>query len=166
MTDPTPKPKLFRAMVQHTLDATKEPDGTPSSARIFAGILIIFVIFLQMAIICALLWKIMFLDASLPTAPALTSTYASIFRVFLLWSMLFDVATALSFYGINIWKYVAALRTGQIPLDDTPTNMLGGTGALPAIVTPGGGVHPPVVTPQPGVVPKPPTATDEDTDRT
>lgn len=104
---------------EHIRASTMEPDGvTPSSARLYALWLIGFVLLAQFIIVDCLVWKLLTLDATLPTAPALANTYASILRAFMLWTMLFDVATALSLYGINIWKYVAAIRTG-VPLNES-----------------------------------------------
>ena len=103
----------------HLLDATKEPDGvTPSSARIYALWLIASVLLAQFMIVTCLVWKLLTLDATNANAVGLANVYASVLRIFMLWSMLFDVATALSLYGINVWKYVAAMRTGQPVADD------------------------------------------------
>jgi hypothetical protein len=123
---------------------------TPSSARIYALWLIAFVLLAQFLIVDCLVWKLLTLDASSPNAIGLANVYASVLRVFMLWSMLFDVATALSLYGINVWKYVAAMRTGQPVRDDEEAPTLVAPGSIRPVV------RPPVLAP---VVPAPAVAT-------
>lgn len=135
----------------HLMEATKEPDGvTPSSARIYALWLIAFVLLAQFLIVNCLIWKLLTLDATNANAVGLASVYASVLRVFMLWSMLFDVATALSLYGINVWKYVAAMRTGQAVKDDEEGFIPKPSPSAPSfvgkVVTPGL-PRPPVVVP-------------------
>ena len=139
-------------------ESTKEPDGAPSSARIFALWLIGFVLFAQFLIVDCLVWKLLFLNEAGANAVGLASVYSGVLRVFMLWSMLFDVATALSLYGINVWKYVAAMRTGQPVADDEEA---------PAPVAPGPirpVIRPPVpapVIPAPAVVTPAPESSEE-----
>jgi len=143
----------------HLLEATKESDGvTPSSARIYALWLIASVLLAQFLIVTCLVWKLLTLDATNANAVGLANVYTSVLRVFMLWSMLFDVATALSLYGINVWKYVAAMRTGQPVRDDEEA---------PAPVAPGPirpVIRPPVpapVIPAPAVVTPAPESSEE-----
>ena len=104
--------------VNHIIDSTREANGAPSSARIYAGWLLVTVIVAQLLIITTLLWCLLGLDATLPSATPLATLYMGGLKIFMLWSMLFDVATALSLYGINVWKYVAAIRTGSVLPDE------------------------------------------------
>ena len=109
----------------HLLEATKEPDGvTPSSARIYALWLIAFVLLAQFLIVDCLVWKLLTLDASSPNAIGLANVYASVLRVFMLWSMLFDVATALSLYGINVWKYISTFASPLAGILPTGTGVV------------------------------------------
>ena len=108
-------PDLF----DHLIAATKEIDNhTPSAARVFAGCIFTVVLSLQCAIIGTLVWKVYLMDLLAPSAVAALQVLSKILLAFLLWSILFDVATALSLYGINVWRYVAAMRTGQAVKDD------------------------------------------------
>lgn len=110
---PNATPKRFgfiRSWGHHIKEATFEPDGkTPSSARIYAGWLIGFVLFLQFASTAVILLKILWLRQEETNAPALVVAYTSLLRVMILWGTMFDVATALSLYGINVWKYLASI---------------------------------------------------------
>lgn len=143
----------------HLLEATKEPDGvTPSSARIYALWLIAFVLLAQFLIVDCLVWKLLTLDASSPNAIGLANVYASVLRVFMLWSMLFDVATALSLYGINVWKYVAAMRTGQPVRDDEEAPAPVASGPIRPVSRPP--VPAPVI-PAPAVVTPAPESSEE-----
>ena len=116
--------------------ATNEPSGEPSSARIYALWLIGFVLLAQFMVVDCFIWKLLTLDAKGSNAVALANTYTGVLRVFMLWSMLFDVATALSLYGINVWKYVAAMRTGQAVKEDSDEERLIGGTALASAVLP------------------------------
>ena len=148
----------------HLLEATKEPDGvTPSSARIYALWLIAFVLLAQFLIVDCLVWKLLTLDASSPNAIGLANVYASVLRVFMLWSMLFDVATALSLYGINVWKYVAAMRTGQVVQEDSDEERLI-TGQPSTSLTPRVSAISKITIPRPtsSVPPRPPSPSGDD----
>jgi hypothetical protein len=85
--DPTPKkPGFIRSWGEHIKESTKEPDGkTPSSARIYAGWLIGFVLFLQFTSTVVILIKIMWIDQTNTQAPALVEAYVALLRVMLLW---------------------------------------------------------------------------------
>ena len=111
MTEVVPKPTGFlRSWSNHLIHATTEPDGkTPSSARLLATGIILVVLLIQIGIVTILLVKLALLDPSLPNAPLLATVYLGLLRVILLFGSLFDLATALSFYGINVWKYLSGL---------------------------------------------------------
>ena len=109
---------LIPRIVDHFLGAAKEMDNvTPSSARTYGGMIFMAVLGLQVAIVWVLLYKIVSLDMALPNAPTLLPVLTKVLLVFLLWALLFDVGTALSLYGLNIWKYIAAIRCGTMPSD-------------------------------------------------
>lgn len=116
---PEVKEGLMGRTLNHLFGATCEPDGvTPSSARTFGAWIFTTVLFLQVLVIGVLCWRIFRLDHTIANAPALATIYTSVLKTFFLWSLLFDVATALSLYGINVWKYVAQIRTGVAIKDD------------------------------------------------
>ena len=101
---------FFHLWNNHILNATKEPDGTsPSSARLLAALIILVVLLIQIVITTILVVKLVTLNPALPNATALATAYIGLLRVELLFGVLFDIATALSFYGINVWKYVSSL---------------------------------------------------------
>ena len=148
---------------EHLKESTKEPDGAPSSARIFALWLIGFVLFAQFLIVDCLVWKLLFLNEAGANAVGLASVYSGVLRVFMLWSMLFDVATALSLYGINVWKYVAAMRTGQVALEDSNEERLI-QGQPVTSLTPRVSAISKIAIPSPAavVVPRPPASSGDD----
>jgi hypothetical protein len=105
--------------IDHFFGATSEPDGqTPSSARIYAGWIFTMILILQLMVISVLCWKILRLETWAPNAPSLGVTYTSVLKTFFTISILFDMGTALSLYGINVWKYIAQIRTGVAVKDD------------------------------------------------
>ena len=109
---------IIPKLVDHVIGATNEMDNqTPSSSRVYGGMIFVTVLALQLMIIGVLCWKILRLDPNLANAPAILTIYSKILLAFFLWSILFDVATALSLYGVNCWKYVAAMRCGVMPTD-------------------------------------------------
>lgn len=131
MTDPTTIPvgsgapttplggSLVGRITDHLFGATSEPDNsTPSSARIYAGWIFTMILVLQLMVISVLCWKILRLDTWAPNAPSLAVTYTAVLKTFFTISILFDMGTALSLYGINVWKYIAQIRTGVAVKDD------------------------------------------------
>lgn len=164
---PTPKRIGFvRSWGEHIRESTKEHDGkTPSSARIYAGWLIGFVIFLQFASTIVILLKILWVRQDNIMAPALITSYTALLRVMLLWGTLFDVATALSLYGINVWKYIASFAS---PLTAATTGVAQGVvsglrGSEPPVEDAVAGETPTPVTLQPQAAD---TQSDVDEDRT
>lgn len=103
-------------------DAHKEPDGrTPSSARIWGTMILVTVNILTILVILIVLFKLKATD-NVQMASVLMTSLAKL----VLWEFLFLLATALSLYGINVWKYVAQIRTGvSIPDDDGKGNFPG-----------------------------------------
>jgi hypothetical protein len=76
------------------------------------------ILILQLMVISVLCWKILRLETWAPNAPSLVVTYTSVLKTFFTISILFDMGTALSLYGINVWKYIAQIRTGVAVKDD------------------------------------------------
>lgn len=106
-------------LADHFIGATRESDNvTPSSARVNGTLIILTILLLQAMIIGVLCWKILTLDPGNVNAATLLPIYVRALNIFLLWALLFDVATALSLYGINVWRWVAAIRTGAASADD------------------------------------------------
>lgn len=106
-------------VVEHFVGMLREPDNkTPSSARTLGCFLFMAVLVVQVKIVWTLCSMIVHLDPTLPNAAALLATYTKVLYIVLMWTILFDVAAALSLYGINVWRYVAAIRCGSIPKDD------------------------------------------------
>lgn len=137
--------------IDHFFGATSEPDGqTPSSARIYAGWIFAAILIFQSMIISVLCWKILRLETWAPNAPSLAVTYTSVLKTFFTVSILFDMGTALSLYGINVWKYIAQIRTGVAAKEDG-SEALGSTPTAAQVMT--------VVTGKPTDAPtKPPVA--------
>lgn len=103
-------PGIVKTWSRHLLEATKEPDGvTPSASRIFAGWLIAFVLGLQFVTTGTLLWLLLHLDPAHTNAPAMATVYIGLLKIVMVLGIVFDLATALSFYGINVWKYISGL---------------------------------------------------------
>ncbi len=110
-------------LVDHFIGATREHDNvTPSSSRVNGTLIILTILVLQLMIIGVLCWKIFTLDPALATASVILPIYVRTLSIFLLWALLFDVATALSLYGINVWRFVAAIRTGSMGSDTEDTS--------------------------------------------
>ena len=126
----TPKPPgIIRSWSNHLQGTLREPDGhTPSSARMLATAIVIVMLLLQIVITLAVLMAFIALDTSHANAPALANTYAQLLRVIVLFGFLFDIATALSFYGINVWKYISTFAN---PL----AAAAGAAGALGGVVS-------------------------------
>lgn len=114
--DPQPQnpvPGPLRRVVNHVIGATRELDHrTPSSARIYGGVLLATIILIQILIAVALCFRLATVDPALVNAPVLIKVYVTALKA-LLWSLLFDAATALSLYGVNVWRYIAAIRCGR-----------------------------------------------------
>ena len=104
-------------LIDHCIGAATEPNGAPSSARVYAGILLVTIPGIQTMVVLAIMTRLLTLSPTATNAPALTSAYLGFLRTFLLWTLLFDASTALSLYGINVWKYLVALRTGVPPVE-------------------------------------------------
>lgn len=108
-------------LIRHCIQATNEANGTPSSARIYAGELLITISIIQFMVVFAVMARLLTLPPADTNTPALTSLYLGFLKGFLLWTLLFDAATALSLYGVNVWKYLVALRTGVVPVEALPS---------------------------------------------
>ena len=88
-------------------------DGrSPSSARLLGSILVVGVVGLQITLTIVFLVLLLRLDTTQPNTVALATAYVGVLRLLLLHSLLIDTLTALSFYGINAWKYYFGLQTG------------------------------------------------------
>lgn len=154
---------LMGRTIDHFFGATSEPDGTPSSARIYAGWIFVAILVFQSMIISVLCWKILKLETTAVNAPSLAVTYTSVLKTFFTISILFDMGTALSLYGINVWKYIAQIRTGVAAKDDeSPTGSSAPTPAQLVTVVTGKPsdqpAKPPVIPP----APKPPSDAPDD----
>lgn len=116
------------------MDATKEPipdlsveERPASTSRILASILVGVVLILQILITGTLLLLLIRLEVSQKNAPILATTYVSLLRAIVLWSLLFDTATALSLYGINVWKYISTFAnplSGILPTGTSTTGVV------------------------------------------
>jgi hypothetical protein len=102
-----------------------EPNGeTPSSARIIAAFIFGSLTVLTFLIILVLLFRIMTIQD-----PYLGGALLSTLTKITLYWFLFFAATALSLYGINVWKYVAGMRMGfDNSIDPTMGGMNGPQG--------------------------------------
>lgn len=117
-----------------------EPDGhTPSSARLVAVSIFTTLNVLTIAIVAGLVRMIVVLSRQIPHLAEIGKSTADLVRTvelltkatvtISLWWFLFLAATALSLYGINVWKYVAAIRAG------TPANDNDAAPAAPNVPT-------------------------------
>jgi hypothetical protein len=80
--------------------------GTPSSSRVI-GALIFIVLGVSLAAITAvLLWKIVVTNDQINLSTVVTAITK------FGWLYMILAATALSLYGINVWKYIAQIRAG------------------------------------------------------
>ena len=121
----------LKAWNQHLMDATKEPipdlpteERPASTSRILASILIGTVLVLQILITGALLALLIRLNAPDKNSPVLAATYVGLLRAIVLWSLLFDTATALSLYGINVWKYISTFASPLAGILPTGTGVV------------------------------------------
>lgn len=105
-------------LFNHCIGAIEEPNGNPSSARIYAGILLVTIPVIQLMVVLAVMARLATLNPSLSNVPTLTSSYLGFLKSFLLWTLLFNAGTAMSLYGINVWKYISSIRTGVAPLPE------------------------------------------------
>ncbi len=91
-------------------NAMREPDNlTPSSSRWNGTVIILALVFCEMLIVTVLtllLWRCSS-DLALKTlyAHTLVTVVIATFSIFM--------ATALSFYGINVWKWVASIAQSE-----------------------------------------------------
>lgn len=100
-------------------------DNGPSAARTYGGIIFLTVVALQIMVITTMCWKVLRLDPATVNSLYILPIYTKLLSQFMLWGSLFDCATALSLYGINVWRFVASIRTGQAvaPDADDPTTL-------------------------------------------
>ena len=116
---PVPPPAKPKGFVRQAL--MEENGETPSSARLIAAFIFGSLTCLTFLIILVLLFRIMTIqDPMLGTA-----LLSSLTKITLYW-FLFFAATALSLYGINVWKYVAGMRMGF----DNSMDQMGGMGQM------------------------------------
>jgi hypothetical protein len=107
---------------------------TPSSARIIAAFIFGSLTILTFLIILVLLFRIMTIQD-----PYLGGALLSTLTKITLYWFLFFAATALSLYGINVWKYVAGMRLGfDNSIDPTMGGMNGPQGNRFGWQQPGG----------------------------
>jgi hypothetical protein len=98
--------------------------GTPSSSRVI-GILIFSVLAASVAAITSvLLFKIV-----VSNDPVIIGHVVTAITKFG-WLYMILAATALSLYGINVWKYIAQIRAGEFI---NPMQMMGGQAQPPAV---------------------------------
>jgi hypothetical protein len=106
-----------------------EPDGTtPSSARMIAVMIFTALTFLTAGIITGFVHMTVETSESIAQVAATGKSTADLTKVIdllthaivtiTLWWFLFLAATALSLYGINVWKWVASIRAGVMPNDE------------------------------------------------
>lgn len=102
------KPKLPEFIKRSFL----EEDGkTVSSSRIMGGLTFVVLHFCNVVLVSAISWSIIKVMKLNPIDNvALASLLGSIKYLSLLYLIL--AATALALYGVNIWKYVASIRSG------------------------------------------------------
>ena len=113
------------------MDATKEPipdlpveERPASTSRILASILVAVVLILQILITGTLLVLLLRLEVPQKNAPVLAAAYVGLLRAIVLWSLLFDTATALSLYGINVWKYISTFANPLSGIVTTGTGII------------------------------------------
>jgi hypothetical protein len=108
-----------------------EPDGkTPSSARLIAVSIFTTLNVLTIGIVGGLVRMIVVTTRQIPHLAEIGKSTADLVKTvelltkatvtISLWWFLFLAATALSLYGINVWKYVAAIRAGTNAGPDDP----------------------------------------------
>lgn len=108
-------PGVLQQLFKLYIVAMKERGRIPSSSRIYAGWLIGIAILIQLACVWTLLLCLMRVNPKQPGVEVLVGHYVNCLRWVVTYSAFLDVATALSFYGINVWKYCTGLRHGVVP---------------------------------------------------
>ena len=114
---PVPPPKSPGFIKKALMEENGE---TPSSARLIAAFILGALTVLTFLIILVLLFRIMTIQDPMLGA----SLLSSLTKITLYW-FLFFAATALSLYGINVWKYIAGMRMG---FDTSLDGGMGGSG--------------------------------------
>ena len=98
--------------------------GQPSSSRVIGFLVFTSLIVSIIAITAVLLWKIVVTVDQVNLSTVVTALSKS------MWIFLILAATALSLYGINIWRYVACIRAGGIGDQMIQNGMYGGMGGM------------------------------------
>lgn len=136
--------------------------GVPSASRVIGAVIFTILGVSLAAITAVLLWKIVVTTDQVNLSTVVGALSKS------MWIYMILAATALSLYGINIWKYIAQIRAGGVINDQmqsgmynpmNPYNQMNTYNRLPQTPMTGNGISPmqPQMPMVPTVMPQIPT---------